>query len=172
MEGKSCGSALGETEDDGEVDAEGDTEGLALLEGLTLAEGDSDGESDGEGLTEALGLNEALTLLLGEADADGEREGLTLGEPTDDTLRISTIPPTLAEALLSVKEPELMVVMASKVWSAHTTPCESLRSVQPAGVVKVGVASATQVSWTVDFDEVRTICGHVPLVDETFDCAP
>lgn len=38
--------------------------------------------------------------------------------------------------------------------------------------MKVGVASAIQVTCTVDFVEVRISAGHVPLVEDVFDCAP
>lgn len=97
MDGNSNGGSLGEADDEGDWEAEG------------LTEGDSEllGETDGEGETDA------LSLLLGETEADGLSEGLTDGEPTDDTLRISTIPPTFADAVLSVNEPELTVVIAS-----------------------------------------------------------
>jgi hypothetical protein len=47
-----------------------------------------------------------------------------------------------------------------------------LRSVHGLGVVNVGVASAMQVSWTVDLVPVRTSAGQVPFVDDAFDCAP
>lgn len=97
VEGNSKGGSLGEAELLGLVDADG------------LTEGDSEllGETDGEGDTDA------LSLLLGETDADGESDGLTLGLPTDDTLRISTIPPTFGDALLRVNDPLLTVVIAS-----------------------------------------------------------
>lgn len=113
--GKLTGPALGEADDEGEVEALGERLGLVLLEGLALEEGESDGDPDDEGLTEGEGETDALPLLLGETEADGEGVGLTLGEPTDDTLRISTIPPTLADAVLRVKEPLLIVPIASKV---------------------------------------------------------
>lgn len=152
----------------GEVEADGDTLGEGEL--LTLALGESDGDSLGEGLTDGDGLTDGLSLALGERLADGEGVGLTLGEPTDATLRISTMPPTLGDAVLRVKLALATVPAASNDWSAHTTPCESLRSVHGLGVVNVGVPSAIQVSCTVDLVEVRTSAGHVPLVDEPFDC--
>lgn len=136
---------------EGEALVEGERDALGDDDGDTLAEGERLGETDDEGLCDALGLSdgevellgetlgegdtEGLSLLLGETDADGESDGLTLGEPIDDTLRISTMPPTLGDALLSVNEPELTVVIASNTWSAQTTPCESLRSVHGEGVV-------------------------------------
>lgn len=121
-------------------------EGEALALGLRDALGLRLGLSELLGEIEEEGDTLALALLLGDSDADGESDGLTLGEPTDDSERISIIPPTLGEAVLSVNEPELTVVMASNIWSAHTTPCESLRSVHGEGVVAVGVPSDTQVS--------------------------
>jgi hypothetical protein len=145
--------------------------GDAEAEGLVLALGLTDNDAEDEGLTDGDGDTEALGLLDGETDALGETLGLTDGEPTDATLRTSTAPPTLAEALLSVNDPLPTVVIASKLWSAHVTPCESFRSIQGLGAVKVGVASATQVSCTADLVEVRGSAGHVPLVDEALDCA-
>lgn len=111
VEGKSCGEALGEALLDGEVEALGDKLGLVLAD--SLDEEETEGDSDDEGLSDALGLRDALSLLLGEREVDGEGVGLTLGEPTEETERISTMPPTLGEAVLSVNEPELTVVMAS-----------------------------------------------------------
>lgn len=97
VEGNSSGGSLGEAED------EGDWEALGLR----------DGDSELLGDTLGLGETDALSLALGETEAEGEIEGLTLGLPTDETLRISTMPPTLGDAVLSVKEPELTVVAAS-----------------------------------------------------------
>ena len=89
------------------------TEGLALLDGEVLALGLSDGDSELLGLTLGEGLIDALSLALGLVLADGDSDGETLGEPTDDTLRSSMIPPTLGEAVLRVNEPLATVVMAS-----------------------------------------------------------
>lgn len=97
-------------------------EGEALALGLRDALGLRLGLSELLGEIEEEGDTLALALLLGDSDADGESDGLTLGEPTDDSERISIIPPTLGDAVLSVNEPELTVVIASNIWSAHTTP--------------------------------------------------
>jgi hypothetical protein len=99
----------GETEGLGEDEtlAEGDGEALGLLDGETLA----DGETDGDALDDGDRLGE--TLLLGDVEADGLSEGLTDGEPTDETLRISTTPPTFGLAVERVNEPLLTVVTAS-----------------------------------------------------------
>ena len=111
VEGKSIGGALGEALDEGEVEALGDT--LALALGDSLDDGETEGDSLGDGLMDGDGETDALSLLLGDTEADGLSDGLTLGEPTEETERISTMPPTLGEATLSVKEPELTVVIAS-----------------------------------------------------------
>jgi hypothetical protein len=103
--------------------------------GETDALGDSDGESEGLGLMLGDGETDADGLLDGDTDADGDSDGDTLGEPTDATLRTSTSPARVGEALFSVNDPLLTVVNASNDWSAHTTPCESLRSVHGLGVV-------------------------------------
>lgn len=88
--------------------------GLADEEGLVDGEAEDEGETDGEA--------EALGETLGEADELGLRLGETLGLPTEDTERISTMPPTFGEAEFSVNEPLLIVVTASNTWSAHDTP--------------------------------------------------
>lgn len=111
VEGKSCGEALGEALEEGLTEGLGET--LALALGDSLEDGDTEGDSDDEGLTDALGESEALTLPLGETDALGEGVGLTDGEPTDETERISTTPPTLGEAVLRVNDPLPTVVTAS-----------------------------------------------------------
>lgn len=89
------------------------SEGEALEDGDTLALGDSDNDALAEGLTLGDGETDALALLLGEREALGESEGETLGLPTDATLRISTIPPTLGDALLRVNDPLATVPVAS-----------------------------------------------------------
>lgn len=87
-------------------------DGLALELGEVDADGLSDGDSLGLGLTLALGDAEALSLLDGDTLAEGDTDGLTLGEPTEATLRSSTMPPTLGEAVLSVKLPLATVATA------------------------------------------------------------
>jgi len=79
---------------DGEIDADGDTDGLiegerlGLFDGLILGETDSDIDGEIEGLIDSLGDTEGLIdgEILGDKDGDklgeneGEIEGLILGE--------------------------------------------------------------------------------------------
>jgi hypothetical protein len=151
-----------------------EADGPALALGLRLALGLLDGDNDVEalGLREGLGLDEGETLADGETLAEGETEGLTEadGEPatTPAWERISTNPQAVGLAVDRVKEAELTVPPALKIWSAQVIPLPSMRSVKPDGEVKVGVPSATQVAVMVDLVSVRASEGKVLVVEEAF----
>jgi hypothetical protein len=62
---------------DGEIEADGLTEGDSLVEGLRLALGDSDRDCEAEGEGDSLdkGLSDGLVLLLGERLGESLAEG-------------------------------------------------------------------------------------------------
>lgn len=158
------GERLGEGELLGDKLALGLSDGLSLLEGLTLGEGERLGEGELLGETEADGETLGLGLTLGLTDDEGEPAAAPL------TLSNSIAPATVGLPAERVKEALPTILPALKGWSAQVTPFPSLRSVQVDGAVKVGVASAMHVSWTVDLVSVRTRAGKAEVVDEAFCC--
>lgn len=75
------------------MEADGDTLGDALLDGLTLLLGDRLGEADDEGLTLALGLTEEL----------GDPVTASIDRCAIHELLESTVPPIWIHRMLEVK---------------------------------------------------------------------
>lgn len=90
------GEIEGLTDSDGEIDAEGLTDELVLDDGELEAEGETDGEVDDDGVgdCELLGETDGLTLTEGDWEAEGDTEGdvddegdnEALGETDGETL--------------------------------------------------------------------------------------
>lgn len=169
----------------GEILALGETEALSLALGLSELDGETEGDSELLGLRLALGETLGDSLLLGEREADGETLGdcellgETLAEGDADALgdsegdpanalRISIIPTAVGEALDKVKLAEGVEPIALNGWSQQVIPSPSMRSVQVAGEVKLGVASATQVTFIHERVAVRVSASHVEVVEEAF----
>ena len=124
--------ALGLSDDDSEGDAlaDGEMEGLALLDGLRLALGDSDGltEDDGDNDGDALldGERDGLSLLLGdnegltELDGDKLAEGDTDGDALAPTGLMATRNPCLKDVLTFVVRC-LSPVTPALAWAASAT---------------------------------------------------
>lgn len=187
--GKSLGGADGEAEALGETEGDSDADGLRDSLGETDGDSDALGDSEPDGLTLALGdtlglsLADGETEALGETDgdieADGERDGETDGEGETDALgetdgepanavRISIMPTAVGFAADSVNAAEAVEPVALNGWSQHVMPRPSMRSVQPAGEVNVGVPSATHVTFMQDLAAVRVSASHVEEVEEAF----
>lgn len=81
---------------------------------------------------------------------------------------ISTNPTAVGEAEFSVNDALAVKSVTLNVWSAHEMPNPSIRSVQPAATVNVGVPSATQVACIAHLTVVRVSASHVEVVEEAF----